>query len=129
MTDPYATWDHYIKRGLVSDAPDGLPDRAIVPLVESLRAAGFITYQSCTGHFSQGDGTLWIDVGPQVGPWPDTTWFTRIQHVYHGPEGDYWEYWWESTDARNAMREIAESYGVFTGEQFLDQGAEARRQR
>lgn len=106
--EPYATWDRNLP--LATDKPDGFPDRAMIPLVTALRAAGFTTYQSCSGHLREGDGTLWIREGPQRGHDPDP--FTRIQHVYKGPEGDYWEFWWESLDARRAIAALSEAYGV-----------------
>ena len=71
---------------------------------------GFTTYQSCSGHFLEGDGTLWIKEGPHKDRWPDVTWFQRIQHVLHGPEGDYWEYHWESHDAAQAIDAIKSAY-------------------
>lgn len=53
---PYATWDP----SLATDEPDGLPDRAIVPLVEALRSRGVVTLQSCAGHPGTDDGCLWV---------------------------------------------------------------------
>ena len=113
MTDPYAVWDATVSRA--TDNPDGLPDRFLVPLITDLRAAGFVTYQSCSGHFQEGDGTLWIELGPHVDYWIDSASFTRIQHVHHGPEGDYWEYWWESNDAREAVAAIRSAYRLAEG--------------
>ena len=110
MSDPYVTWGRNLP--LATDKPDGFPDRVMVPLVEALRDAGFTTYQSCSGHFQEGDGTLWIKEGPHKDRWPDQMWFQRIQHVWHGPEGDYWEYHWESHDVVRALCEIARTYGV-----------------
>ena len=48
--DVYADWDKAIAEGKVSDVPDEMPDSRIVPLVEELRAAGIVTYMSCSGH-------------------------------------------------------------------------------
>lgn len=110
MSDPYAVWD--ATRDKATDKSDGLPDRAMVPLVETLRAAGFTTYQSCSGHFGEGDGTLWIKYGPHKDRWPDTTWFQRIQHVHYGPEGDYWEFHWDCRDADRVIEELVKTYGI-----------------
>lgn len=100
----YATW----LPELATDEPDGLPDRGMVPLVESLRSAGFTTYQSCYGHDGQGDGCLWIAEAPQFkydfGP------FSRIQVVLHGPEGRAWEWWWEFPNAEAALSILATAY-------------------
>lgn len=107
--DPYATWDRNLV--LATDKPDGFPDRAMVPLVTALRAAGFTTYQSCSGHFQKSDGTLWIKEGPQRAYGSDDP-FTRIQHVFKGPEGDYWEFWWESFGAEQAIAALSRFYKV-----------------
>lgn len=62
MSDAYATWDPAI----ATDEADGLPDRIMVPIVEALRAAGIVTYQSCCGHEPTAgypytsSGTLWL---------------------------------------------------------------------
>jgi hypothetical protein len=55
----YATWDPRI----ATDDPDGLPDTAIVPLVEDLRRAGITTLQSCAGHIEHRDGTEIMHAG------------------------------------------------------------------
>lgn len=46
MSDPYATWNP----SRATDEPDEAPDRRIVPLIEELRAAGIVTFASCSGH-------------------------------------------------------------------------------
>jgi len=40
--NPYCTWEP----SKATNDPDGLPDRAIVPLVEELRKRGIVTLQS-----------------------------------------------------------------------------------
>lgn len=105
MSNPYATWDP----SKATNEQDGLPDIGMVRLVEALRNKGYITYQSCYGHPGEGDGTLWIKEGriPHLtGP------FVRVQEVHHGPEGHYWEYWWEPHRAEAAVRTLAITFGV-----------------
>ena len=55
-SNPYSTWNE----ALATDDADGLPDKAIVSLVETLRVAGIVTLQSCAGHQGRADGTLWV---------------------------------------------------------------------
>lgn len=112
MSDPYATWDGVP----ATDMSDGFPDVLMVPLVEDLRAAGFVTFQSCQGHLLpeyghvSRDGGLWIRQAP---PCPYSMQpFTRIQHVMHGPEGPLIEFWWHPSDQREAILELRRGYGV-----------------
>lgn len=97
--DPYATWDP----GRATDEPDGLPDRAIVPLVEHLRALGIVTLQSCAGHQGS-DGTLWVradTVDPVAVRWLPMRPFDRMQRVVW-PE-DRWEFHWRPDHAQQAI--------------------------
>lgn len=113
MTDAFATWDDAIAAGHVSDDPDGLPDRAIIPLVEDLRAAGIVTLQSCAGHTGSADGVLWVR---EEGTWPacvgdlliNAELFTEIKFAYH-PERR-WEIGWLPQDAGMAMARIRETF-------------------
>lgn len=54
--DPYGTWDPWE----ATNEPDGLPDIAIIDLIEYLRDKGVVTLQSCAGHIGRSDGGLWI---------------------------------------------------------------------
>jgi hypothetical protein len=116
----YVVWDATIMKA--TDGPDGLPDRAIVPLIEGLRSLGYTTLQSCTGHFGESDGMLWIREAPEL-RWltrlPNLHPFSRIQHVIHGPEGECWEFWWEPSEWANARDSIQDAYafgGATVGE-------------
>lgn len=59
---PYVTWDRYKDRA--TDFDDAYPDKKMVPVVEQLRAAGIVTYQSCQGHklndYVRSSGLLWL---------------------------------------------------------------------
>ena len=119
--DPYATWDS----AKATDEKDGLPDRAIVPLVETLRARGIVTLQSCAGHLGTDDGCLWVladsvdreSVLSIVGP-P----FSRV-HFVHWPM-EQWEFEWWPYNRREAVAALARLRSV----QLLDEArVEARR--
>lgn len=103
--EPYATW----KPELATDEPDGMPDRAIVPLVESLRKRGIVTVQSCAGHYGSGDGCLWVKAESVTaesalqmrgGRSP----FSAIRRTRH-PE-DRWEFEWYPLDVDRAMKAL-----------------------
>lgn len=109
--DPYVTWDQAIRDGQITDGPDGLPDRAIVPLVEHLRRHGIVTLQSCAGHPGSDDGCLWLADDPRlaakiarliVGRHP----FTAVKRTHH-PERR-WEIGWHPDDADRAMGALSQ---------------------
>lgn len=105
--DPYVTWDP----SEATDDPDGLPDRAIVPLVESLRARGIVTLQSCIGHPYRGegtagyDGTLWVRAetvdGAHIRHFLLREPLDRVKLV-HWPERR-WEFGWRPEHADAAV--------------------------
>lgn len=60
MTNHYASWDDAVRVGNVTSEADGLPDTAMVPLVQAIREhTSLVTLQSCQGHPGN-DGHLWL---------------------------------------------------------------------
>lgn len=113
LVHEYATWDAALAAGQVTDDSDGLPDRAIVPLVEHLRTAGVVTLQSCTGHLGSDDGVLWIRDDPAVAArigavLADPSPFTEVKLTHH-PERR-WEIGWHPNDAQRAMNRLREIF-------------------
>jgi hypothetical protein len=110
--DPYVTWDP----SRATDDPDGLPDRAIVPLVESLRGRGIVTLQSCIGHPYRGegtagyDGTLWVRAetvdGAYIRHFLLRDPFDRVQLVFW-PERR-WEFAWRPEYADAALAALGD---------------------
>ncbi len=104
MVDPYSTWEPE----RATDEPDGLPDKAMVLLVEYLRSIGIVTLQSCAGHEGHSDGTLWVladtvneaSVRRRFG-----TPFVFIKRTWW-PE-NRWEFIWFSQDTAHAIAELA----------------------
>lgn len=112
IIDPYRTWDDALAIGQITDAPDGLPDRAIVPLIERLRADGIITLQSCAGHPGESDGVLWIADTPTVRArlaplLTDPTPFTYLKRTHH-PQRQ-WEIGWLPADVAWAMGRLEQT--------------------
>lgn len=105
--DPYATWDP----SQATDDPDGLPDRAIVPLVEDLRGRGVVTLQSCAGHAGRQDGHLWVradtvaleSVHQLIVAAAADSLFHRVALMY-GPEPTpVWEFVWPPQHTERAI--------------------------
>lgn len=86
--DPYGTWTP----AEATDVPDGLPDIAIVPLVETLRRNGIVTLQSCAGHVGSDDGGLWVAAStvsePSVRRAANSGAFERVARMIHP-----WQQW------------------------------------
>ena len=102
--DPYATWHP----SEATDAPDGLPDRAIVPLVEALRETGVVTLQSCAGHEGTDDGHLWIradSVTTKTIVRLDRSPFTYIRLQIWPVE--QWELGWDPSQLESAIQVLS----------------------
>lgn len=109
MSDPYASWD----TTQATDDSDGLPDTAMIPIVEALRRAGIDTLASCQGHMLPEYGSVHREGGLIVSVGPTGTYsslpFTRI--VYYTTHEE-WEFWWHPDNYAAAVAEIAKGYGV-----------------
>ncbi len=109
----YTTWDEAIAAGDITDEADGYPDELIVPLVQNLRKAGFTTYQSCSGHAYESDGTLWIKEPPGDMFALNTGVYDRVNQVVIGPEETpYWEFYWPWERRHKAIERLGLIYGV-----------------
>lgn len=104
----YLTWDEAVAGGNVTDEPDGLPDRLMVPFIEALRAAGVVTLQSCQGHPGSDDGCLWVLASSVPHLTAETIClphFEKVSHTVHPVQR--WEFVWLPENFWAAMTSLA----------------------